>query len=96
MKEIREFLRDLLLTVPYLQDYAMTDWSILSFYFVGLVTMIKNRPLGLFLLSISDLFWMAYDLFQGEYAQSLVFLIGSIAWGSLALSNRKVQPKSDA
>ena len=93
MEEIREFLRDLLLTVPYLQDYEMVDWVLLALYLFGLATMIKNRVLGLFLLSTSDFFWMAYDLWYGEYAQALVFLIGSIAWCGLALSNRKGSPK---
>lgn len=96
MKENRGFLEDLLLTVPYLQDYAMIDWWIAAFYFVGLITMTKKRPLGLFLLSISDFCWMAYDLSLEEYAQAIVFAIGSSAWCILALSAKKEQSKANA
>lgn len=76
------FLRDLLLTVPYFQGYEMIDWLILAVSIAGFLTTSKNRLHGLVLLSIADALWGAYDLFQGEYAQGLLFFFyfGLTAW----------------
>lgn len=87
MKDVQEkteeFLRDLWLAVPYLQVYQMVDWMILSLSCVGIVISLRNRFLGLFLLTLADLSWFGYDLSQEEYAQAILFLFYSFvtAWG---------------
>ena len=97
-EKTREFLRDLLLTVPYLQGYQMIDWMILALTVFGLALTIRNRVQGLILLSIVDVSWAAYDASRAEYAQGLLFLLyaAMTAWGCQGARKSKNKPEKHA
>lgn len=94
--EIQSFLKDLLLTVPFLQDYKMVDWTILALSFFGLLVTVKNRVLGLATLSIVDVFWALHDFSVGESAQAFLFLFYSAvtAWGCHSAYEDRKRPKT--
>jgi hypothetical protein len=76
-------LEYLSITFPYLQDYEMIDWMIFLVSIAGLSVSIRNRSRGLFLLMISDILWVTFDLCIEECPIEFPFLLGSaaIAWG---------------
>ena len=86
---IDEFLKDLSLAVPTLQDYEMIDWVILSLWGYAVLCTSKSREHTLILFSIVDLLWGIYDLSIAEYAQSIPFLIGFLLIARGYLKNRK-------
>jgi|GEM_PF-5061626 len=86
---IDEFLQDLSLAVPTLQDYEMIDWVILSLWGYAVLWPSKSREHTLLLLSIVDLLWGVYDLSIAEYAQSIPFLFGFLLIARGYLKNRE-------
>src|SRR5277367_1417467 len=92
--KIEEFLKDLSLTVPYIQSYQMIDWFLFVFYILSLIWILRNRLQGLFLLSILDFCWSAYYLDYCEYAGALLFLIYGLltAWSCLEQHWKNKQP----
>lgn len=77
------FLCSLWSAVPYLTSWHMVDWLLFAISCTGILVTLKNRLHGLFLMSISGLFWAIYTLYEGEFAQCLSFLIYFLvaAWG---------------
>ena len=86
---IDEFLKDLSLAVPTLQDYSMIDWVILSLWGYAVLWPSKSRVHTLLLLSIVDLLWGVYDLSIAEYAQSIPFLFYSLLTATSYLRTRE-------
>jgi len=83
LEKIEGVLCSLWSTVPYLTSFHMVDWLIFAISCTGILVTLKNRLPGLFLMSISGLFWAIYTLYEGELAQCLSFLIyfWITAWG---------------
>lgn len=81
-KRSYEWEVDLLLIVPNLEGYQMTDWFLVVISFVGFLAMIKNRPLGLILLSISEISSAMLGLCSGEVLQALLFFVFFLGMGS--------------
>jgi hypothetical protein len=75
VSEKKEFLKDLSLVVPNIQDYVMIDWMILALWAGAVLLPSKNRSRTIVLVSIVELCWGMYDLSIGEFAQSIPFFV---------------------
>lgn len=68
-----EFLKDLSLTVPNVQEYNMIDWFLLSLWAYSALMPAKNLSVQLLYISTAEMLWGMYGFSNSEYAQSVVF-----------------------
>ncbi len=88
-----EFLQDLLLTIPSIQDYMMIDWGILALWAYTFLVPAKTVQMRLLAISIVELLWGIYDLSIEEYAQSIPLLLQGLMMLPVILRFPKESPQ---
>lgn len=73
-----------------IMNWEMMSWVLVVLSLSGNIFVIKKNVMGQWLWAISNIGWIAVNLFNAAYAQAFLFTVyfGMCVWGILAWSKK--------
>lgn len=72
-------------------QWEQLSWILVGLSLLGNIFVIKKNVAGQWLWALSNLGWIAFDLYIGAYSQAFLFVVyfGMCVWGILEWSRAK-------